>query len=249
MCISNMHYNYKQESTISAKTCTFVTAKEVDQLGFSELWGDCICKMPLFTGRLRVKRKSAVQTRYTYSLICQVLALDKSMRQKSEKYVCTFQTVRTLLFSTFLLMYRQVIIRLTSISLAWLVSVDRPRARIRAFFALFAGFCTSDRWWTGSTALLLTVTAVMMTMARLQHGTYSQPLASIRSALRPTLMPSALRTSLRCRSIWRTARLSGSWRRIAWMAAEIAAGKAARKVKGWTATINPKITVHGENHK
>ena len=43
--------------------------------------------------------------------------------------------------------------------------------------------------------------------------------------LRPTLMPSALRTSLRCRSIWRTARLSGSWRRIAWMAAEIAAGK------------------------
>ena len=37
-------------------------------------------------------------------------------------------------------MYRKVIIRLTSISLAWLVSVDRPRARIRAFFALFAGF-------------------------------------------------------------------------------------------------------------
>ena len=50
--------------------------------------------------------------------------------------------------------------------------------------------------------------------------------------LRPTLMPSALRTSLRCRSIWRTARLSGSWRRIAWMAAEMAAGKAAGKVKG-----------------
>lgn len=50
--------------------------------------------------------------------------------------------------------------------------------------------------------------------------------------LRPTLMPSALRTSLRCRSIWRTARLPGSWRRIAGMAAEMAAGKAARKVKG-----------------
>ena len=50
--------------------------------------------------------------------------------------------------------------------------------------------------------------------------------------LRPTLMPSALRTSLRCRSIWRTARLSGSWRRIAGMAAEMAAEKSARKVKG-----------------
>ena len=38
----------------------------------------------------------------------QALALDKSMRQKSEKYVCTFQTIRTLLFSTFLLMHREV---------------------------------------------------------------------------------------------------------------------------------------------
>ena len=36
----------------------------------------------------------------------QALALGKSMRQKSKKYVCTFQTVRTLLFSTFLLMHR-----------------------------------------------------------------------------------------------------------------------------------------------
>ena len=38
----------------------------------------------------------------------QALALDKSMLQKSEKYVCTFQTVRTLLFSTFLLMHRKI---------------------------------------------------------------------------------------------------------------------------------------------